>query len=231
MIGIYKITSPSGKIYIGQSVNIKNRWKNHKTKCHKGKLKNSFIKYGTKNHVFEIIELCDVSELNDKERYYQDLYDSVNNGLNLRATTSFDKSGFLSNETILKMKGKKCSEEHIRRSSESRKGMKHSEEHKLKISLAGTGRKHTQESILKISLSKTGLKISDEAKIKIGLHSSIRNSGGGNPKAKKVINILTNEIFDTIKDAAKSINMCHKKLGTILRKEKNNFTSIVYYDK
>lgn len=29
MIGIYKITSPSGKVYIGQSVNIKERFKSH----------------------------------------------------------------------------------------------------------------------------------------------------------------------------------------------------------
>ena len=34
--GIYKITSPSGKIYIGQSINIKSRWKYYeKLRCNK----------------------------------------------------------------------------------------------------------------------------------------------------------------------------------------------------
>jgi predicted GIY-YIG superfamily endonuclease len=32
MIGIYKITSPSGKVYIGQSWDIYDRWKKHKQK-------------------------------------------------------------------------------------------------------------------------------------------------------------------------------------------------------
>lgn len=29
IIGIYKITSPSGKIYIGQSINIEKRWEKY----------------------------------------------------------------------------------------------------------------------------------------------------------------------------------------------------------
>ena len=58
MVGIYKITSPTNKIYIGQSWDIKNRWKGYKyTKQNKSinKLQSSFIKYGLKNHIFEII--------------------------------------------------------------------------------------------------------------------------------------------------------------------------------
>ena len=56
MIGIYKITSPSGKVYVGQSVNIERRLKEYKIlKCKKQvKLYNSFIKYGFENHKIEI---------------------------------------------------------------------------------------------------------------------------------------------------------------------------------
>ena len=48
MIGIYKITNPKGKIYIGQSTNIEERWeKGHKYSSGWGvKLKNSLNKYG-----------------------------------------------------------------------------------------------------------------------------------------------------------------------------------------
>ena len=58
MIGIYKITNPKGKIYIGQSTNIEDRWeKGHKYNCGSGKkLKNSLNKYGWENHKKEILE-------------------------------------------------------------------------------------------------------------------------------------------------------------------------------
>ena len=53
MIGIYKITSPTGRIYIGQSVNIERRFKQHKRKTKNYKpntlLINSFNKYGAEN--------------------------------------------------------------------------------------------------------------------------------------------------------------------------------------
>lgn len=62
IIGIYKITSPSGKIYIGQSWNIKRRFARYKCgDCKKqSAIYRSFLKHGTKNHTFEII--CELSE-------------------------------------------------------------------------------------------------------------------------------------------------------------------------
>jgi len=96
--GIYKITSPSGRIYIGQSINIEKRFKRYENaKCYKQKrLYNSFIKYGVNNHSFEIILKCSIEDLNNKERYYQDLYDVTNkSGLNITLTKSNDKKGCL----------------------------------------------------------------------------------------------------------------------------------------
>ena len=105
IIGIYKITSPIDRVYIGQSINILERWKTHKLNRAKQqyRITNSFTEYGVNNHVFEILEECDVSELNNREGFYQDLYDSVNNGLNCRRTKTDDKSGYLSKETISKL--------------------------------------------------------------------------------------------------------------------------------
>lgn len=77
MVGVYKITNPSGKIYIGQSVDIYNRWnKNYKMlRCKsQPKLYNSFKKYGFENHVFEIIEECDISQLIKQETYWKMFY-------------------------------------------------------------------------------------------------------------------------------------------------------------
>jgi len=104
--GIYKITSPSNKIYIGQSININKRFNDYKKVNCKTQIKlyRSFKKYNIENHIFEIIEECLESELNTRERYYQDYYNVIGkNGLNCRLTKSNDKSGKFSIESRLKM--------------------------------------------------------------------------------------------------------------------------------
>ena len=88
IIGIYKITSPSGKIYIGQSVNIKNRWNQYRLlyKTIMGPmLFNSFKKYGVENHIFEVIEECILEQLNEREEFWILFYNSQNKGLNLNS--------------------------------------------------------------------------------------------------------------------------------------------------
>ena len=87
MIGIYKITSPTGKIYIGQSTNINNRKYYYSSiKCDKQpKLYNSLLKYGWEQHIFEIVEECNLEQLNDKEIYWGMYYNVLGeDGLNLR---------------------------------------------------------------------------------------------------------------------------------------------------
>ena len=100
MIGIYKITSPTGKIYIGQSVDIERRKSEHNKFCHSGKLRNSFKKHGFENHKFEIKEECSIELLNERERYWQDFYDVLGpNGLNLVLTDTINKRKLCSEET------------------------------------------------------------------------------------------------------------------------------------
>lgn len=104
MVGIYKITSPSGKVYIGQTMNIVKRKKSYeKLKC-KGqpKLYNSLVKYGFSEHIFEIIEQCIMEELNTRERHWQDFYNVLEQGLNCRLTGTADRSGFVSKESTKK---------------------------------------------------------------------------------------------------------------------------------
>lgn len=106
MIGIYKITNPNSKIYIGQSKNIYNRFNQYKSlsqsKLQK-KLHYSFKKYGIENHTFEIIEECSVNELNIRERYWQDFYNVLNDGLNCVLTDTNESVKVYSRETIDKI--------------------------------------------------------------------------------------------------------------------------------
>lgn len=88
--GIYKITSPTGKIYIGQSINIYKRWKSYKKlRCEsQPKIYNSLKKHGVYNHQFEIIHISNKNDLSNLELYYIDLYESYSSlsGLNCDRT-------------------------------------------------------------------------------------------------------------------------------------------------
>lgn len=66
MVSIYKITSPSGKIYIGSTWDLKDRIYRYKTNRVKDQIKifNSIKKHGWENHVFEVIFECDREDRN-----------------------------------------------------------------------------------------------------------------------------------------------------------------------
>jgi group I intron endonuclease len=85
MIGyIYKITSPSDKVYIGKSVDIKQRFGFYKRlKCKsQPKLYNSLVKYGYDNHKFEILGKYNSYILSSMEIYFISKYDSYKSGMN-----------------------------------------------------------------------------------------------------------------------------------------------------
>ena len=54
-IGIYKIISPSHRIYIGQSINIERRWTSHKNAKTDYPLSRAFKKYGVDNFSLGLI--------------------------------------------------------------------------------------------------------------------------------------------------------------------------------
>ena len=113
--GIYKITSPTGRVYIGQSIDIEKRRKSYfkpTGALGQTRLKNSLKKHGVENHKFEIIEECLEENLNRRERYWQDFYNVLDEGLNCKLTQSEDKSGKLSDETKEKIRRANSGENH-----------------------------------------------------------------------------------------------------------------------
>ena len=75
MIGIYKIENKiNGKVYIGQSINIKIRWQQHKREANCNRrnapLYNALRKYGLDNFTFEVLEECSQELLNEKEIFW-----------------------------------------------------------------------------------------------------------------------------------------------------------------
>lgn len=88
--GIYKITDlTTQKCYIGQSVDIAERWKQH-CKCGLGieasatnTLYNTMQKHGVWNFAFELLEKCSKEQLNEKESFWISTYQSNIYGLNI----------------------------------------------------------------------------------------------------------------------------------------------------
>lgn len=199
MIGIYKITSPSGRVYIGQSVNIKKRFYNYKLMHCKQQIKlyNSFKKYGVESHNFEIIKLCLVRQLNGWERYYQEKYDSVENGLNCRLTNSNDKSGKLSNETKSKMS--KAQKTRFKNNAHHMKGVPKSNEQIEKTRKALTGKKLSREHIKKLSESHKG-----------------KQTGENHPFSKTLLHLDYGIFYFSINEAADSLGVKRTTLNAQL---------------
>lgn len=87
--GIYKITNKNnGLCYVGQSVDVADRWKQH-IKYGLGidtpaqnKLYKAMLKDGVTNFTFELLEQCERNLLNEKEKFYIGLYQSCDYGYN-----------------------------------------------------------------------------------------------------------------------------------------------------
>ena len=81
--GIYKIENNiNHKVYIGQSKNIEKRWSRHKIAEDNCSIHQAMKKYGVNNFSFTIIEECSQDDLNDREIYWIQYYDSYNKGYN-----------------------------------------------------------------------------------------------------------------------------------------------------
>lgn len=145
-VGIYKIENlVNGHVYIGQSVNIEKRWVKHKWDLNNSRHINSHLqhawnKYGEDNFTHEIIEACEVEELDDKEKLWIDFYDATNQLKGYNISSGGQGSHNMADETKAKLRlintGKVLSQESRELVSESHKGRKCTDEQKLHMSLA-----------------------------------------------------------------------------------------------
>jgi len=143
-LGIYKLHwLESGYFYIGQSIDIQNRFNRHKHLMINNKNKSGFIqgvynKYGMPS--FEILEECLYDDLNSREQYYLDLNFDDDKCCNLNRNAVSSKGHKYSKETIERIKmlrvgsqkkgkenpnyGRKASIESRKKMSEAQKGEK-----------------------------------------------------------------------------------------------------------
>jgi len=209
--GIYKITNPNGKVYIGQSINVIERLYHYKRlDCkEQPKIYNSLKKYGLKNHTFEVICYCEISKLNELERYYQDFYNVVDNGLNCRLTVSNDRSGKFSEETKLKM-------------SIAQKGRIVSEESKLKMSLSRKGKRLGSENYF------FNKKHSNESKLKMSKTLKEKYKNNTSRFSKIILDLNTGVFYYSVIELSNHTSYSKSYLSEMLRGKKKNKTQYTY---
>lgn len=87
-MGIYKITSLTNNMpYVGQSVDIRTRWRDHikaglGINSSNNRLYTAMKHEGPENFTFELLEECTRDKLNEKERYWINFFHTEDFGLN-----------------------------------------------------------------------------------------------------------------------------------------------------
>lgn len=213
MIGIYKIISPSKKVYIGQSIDIEKRFNSYSKFHHcknQIKLYNSFKKYGVENHKFEIICECSESELNNLERYYQDLYSVLKTGLNCLLTKSNDRNGKMSDESKKKMSIKLIGNTRTL-------GLKRSEKQKQSISNRMKG-----NIPWNLGIKRNSIELKKMSNNRIG-----KMTGIDNHMSKLILNKETGIFYYGIKEAAKSFDGNYNSMRDRLNGKTKNKTYFI----
>ncbi len=213
---IYKLTSPNGKVYIGQTINKKQRKRHYSSGDFKQQIKllNSVKCYNwNPADTYEIIEEClcgpEKENLNNREKYWIEYYDSFKNGLNC----NYGGHGNL---------GHKHSDESRLKMSKSKIGVKHTEERNNKKSEYTKGRNHTIEA--KAKMSKVKLERMNEEikeKIRVGLMGN-KNGIGNKGASKKIVCLNSGKIYDSIKAACDDLGVSGSNVINVCKERKEN---------
>ena len=172
--GVYLVKNKlTGKCYVGVSVNIHSRWRQHKYWAKNqdvvSLITKSIKKNGVENFEFSIIEECGKDLFDEKERYWIEKYDSVLNGYNLTYGGNLRK--VLSDETRLKMSKSRIGVPKSQSHKEKIAAVNGSKESREKFSKLNQGRKMSDEARKRMSEARKGFKHSEEAKKKMSAAS------------------------------------------------------------
>lgn len=208
MVGIYKITSPSGKVYIGQSLRIETRLSQYKIASCKNQrhLHSSILKHGWDTHVFEVIHELpeDISQevLNTYETLYWQQYKSLGfKMLNIREPGS---RGRISEETKQKWKGRVPHNKGKTGNLDPKWGKKWSPE-------------KTEKRLRTRALNNSDQKASQKLKgrVKTKEHQEKINEA----KKKPILYVKTGVVYNSRKEAANAFGFKHSaSLGPHIRK-------------
>jgi group I intron endonuclease len=141
---IYRTTNLiTGKIYVGKDC--------HNNPSYLGSgivIRAAISKYGRNNFRKETLEVCDLSNINDRERHWIKKLDSRNPNIGYNIAPGGDGAGFGPDNILY---GKHHSDETRKKMSEAWRGRVISDETRHKMSMAHVGLLHTEEERKKLS--------------------------------------------------------------------------------
>lgn len=187
---IYKLTSPSGKIYIGQTQCLYKRFNDYRKPKANQYLMKAILKYGLENIIVDILEKdVELGLLDEREQFYLD------------TLQPFDVNGYNICKEASTTRGRKRPLEEMQGSIDYMTGRVGELNHFY-------GKKHSEETKQKIRESKLGKKVSQET-----IDKRVANTDQTKKyKCVKQIDLVTGnviDIFESIKEANKrtGINM------------------------
>lgn len=180
---IYKLNSPSNKVYIGQSRRFLKRMHEYKYSRNtkkQPKLKNAISKYGFDNFAISILSICDnIMDLNDKEIFWIKKYKSDIEGYNIRSGGSVSPMSEETKEKLSKnnwLRARGATQEYRDKMSIACAGHKngfygkhHSDLTKNNLSKLFKGKEMSKSTKEKMRLSHIGLKQTEDTKRKKSL--------------------------------------------------------------
>lgn len=231
--GIYEILNKiNNKRYIGQSTNIYRRWREHQNNLDKQIHQNKYLqaawdKYGSDAFEFNIVEICIVEDLDERECFYIEKYNTKNReyGYNFKEGGSHCTDEARKNMSIAQ-KNKWTDEMRLQKSIQMSGennpffGKHHTKETGEKIAKANKMRQWTEESKEKARQTLTGRPGPNKGKItpketKDKISNALK--GRPSPKRKGVIQLDLNgkyiASFDSRTEAARKtgvskLNIC-----------------------
>lgn len=132
--GVYSITTPSGRVYVGSATCFRRRWAQHRHKLRRGEHTNPILqaawnKYGD-GLEFKVLVICSRT---DAVMYEQIAINAMIPEMNVLRVAGSRLGAVVSDESRARM-------------STSKTGFKHTPETRAAIAEAGTGRTHSDES-------------------------------------------------------------------------------------
>lgn len=230
---IYKLTSPSGKIYIGQTNRtLEIRWKEHLKLARNGgnlPLSRAIRRYKEQFTVEIVVAGVPEWAVNAFEKYWIHYYDTYNFGYNC-TTGGEGLKGYKHSEktkAILAQKstgntshlGHRHSQytkdllSNLHKGNTYWKGKTHTAESKKKMSDSAQGKTIRKETREKLSIAATGRKHTLETKKKMSEYARVYRTGKNASRATSVICIDTGEVFDTIQEAACKMGLDNSAIG------------------
>lgn len=241
---IYKLTSPSGRCYIGQTIHLDRRMKSYRRlNCkEQQKLYKAIIKYGFENMKLDILFQYNSNNrdrlniiLDAMEKFCIKKHDSVHSGYNIRfggtggkcTEETLEKMRFAqsnrSEETKRKMsewqKGKRLPDIAYEKSRNANTGRKMPQELKDKIRKWSVGHTITEEHREILRIMMTNRVISDETRMKMSLSSTGRKH---TDETKKKISECSKNLSDETRKKLSNSRISNANRDTMSRKNINN---------